>query len=61
MKMADEKSRITRIMYCEVKNLGNYENCRVEAEALVAEDEKPANVMKRLKRWVREQLDDDDE
>jgi len=59
--MADEKSRIVKIVYAEVKNLGNYETCRVEAEAIIPEGEKPADVMKRLKKWVREQLDSEDE
>ena len=57
--MSEEKARITRVTYTEVKNLGNYENCRVEAEALVPEGEDPAKVMKRLKHWVKTQLEED--
>jgi hypothetical protein len=59
--MKEEKARITRITYCEVKNLGNYENCRIEAEAVIPEGEKPGDVMKRLKKWVQEQLDGDED
>lgn len=52
------KSRITRISYTEVKNLGGYETCRVEAEAEVAKGESPAKVMGQIKRWVGTQLDE---
>ena len=52
------KSKITRLVYEEVKNLGNYENCRVVAEAVVATGDKPADVMRRLKRFVAVQLDE---
>ncbi|MBU0846510.1 hypothetical protein KKH23_04920 [Patescibacteria group bacterium] len=50
------KSRIVRIVYGRVKNLGNFENCRVEAEAEVAEGENPVTVMKRLRVWVEKQV-----
>jgi len=51
------KSKITKITYEEVKNLGNYETCRVGAEAIVAESDNPTTVMHKLKRWVATQLD----
>lgn len=52
------KSHIVRITYEEIKNLGNYETCRVTAEAVVAEGESPAKVMGQIKRWVGTQLDE---
>jgi len=52
------KSKITRIVYEEVKNLGEYETCRVTAEAVVVGDDNPGAVMHRLKRWVATQLDE---
>ena len=56
--MSKERSRITRIVYTELKTLGEYENCRVEAEATVAEGDSPAAVMRRLKKWVTTQVDE---
>lgn len=50
------KSRITKIKYARVKNLSNYENCRVEAEAEVVAGEKPSDVMKKLRLWVEKQV-----
>jgi hypothetical protein len=52
------ESKITRIAYSELRNLGDYENCRVEAEAVVAPGENPSKVMKHLRGWVRTQADD---
>lgn len=52
------KSRITEITYTEVKRLGEYETCRVEATAMVVEGDKPDVVMRRLKRWVATQIDE---
>lgn len=49
------ESRIVRISYSRVKNIGNYENCRVEAEAEVVAGEKPGDVMKKLRAWVENQ------
>jgi len=57
----NQKSRITSITYARLKNLGNWENARVEATAVIAEGEKPADIMKRLKQWVKTQLEDTDE
>ena len=59
--MGGSKSRITEITYARVKNLGDYENARVEATAVIAEGEKPADIMKRLKSWVKTQLEETDE
>ena len=52
------KSKITRIVFTQTKNLGNYENCRVEAEAIVEEEDNPNAVMKRLKQWVANQANE---
>lgn len=52
------KSKINRISYEEVKSLGEYETCRIVAEADVVDGDSPAAVMKRLKRWVATQLDE---
>ena len=52
------KSRITRIVYTQKKYLGHYESCEVSAEATVDQDDKPAAVMHRLKRWVGTQVDE---
>jgi len=52
------KSKITRITYAEVKNLGDYETARVEAEAVVVPGDSPGAVMRRLKKWVAIQIDE---
>jgi hypothetical protein len=52
------KSRIIEISFSRVKNLGNYENCRVGAKAEIHPDEKPANVMKKLRTWVEKQTEE---
>ena len=51
------KSKITKISFSLVKNLGNYETCRVEAEAEIHPDEKPTDVMKKLQAWVENQTE----
>ena len=51
------KSKITRVVYAEKKFLGNYETCEVTAEVTVDPEDNPANVMKRLKKWVAVQVD----
>jgi len=51
------KSRITKISFSRVKNLGNYETCRVEAEAEIHPGEKPTDVMKKLRAWVENQVE----
>jgi len=55
-KRKNKNPTITRVTYCRVKNLGDYETCRVEAEAVVSLDESPTVVMTRLRSWVEEQL-----
>jgi len=52
------KSKITRITYTELRKLSKYENCRVEAEAVVVPGDNPAAVMRRLKKWVAVQIDE---
>ena len=52
------KSRITRILYAEVRKIDRFETCRVEAEAIVVEGDPPTAVMRRLKRWVATQVDE---
>lgn len=53
-----ENPKITRIVYTEKKNLGNYENCEVEAECSVPDGVNPEVAMRRLKKWVSEQVDE---
>lgn len=48
---------ITSVAYRRLKNLGNYENECVEAEAQVAPGEDPKAVYVALVAWVEEQID----
>lgn len=48
---------ITSVAYRRLKNLGNYENECVEAEAQVAPDDDPKAVYVALVAWVEEQID----
>ena len=52
------KSRITRLVFTQKKYLGHYETCEVSAEVTVDTDDKPEDVMRRLKRWVATQVDE---
>lgn len=54
----NQKLIITKVSYTRVENLGNYENCRVEAEAVVNEGDDPNTVMKRLRKWVECQVEE---
>jgi len=48
--------KIQTITYAELQNLGHYENRRIEATAIVQEDENPAEVLQAVKTWVKNQL-----
>ena len=52
------KSKITRLAYTEVRSIGRYETCRVEAEATVDPADRPGDVMRRLKKWVAFHVDE---
>lgn len=49
---------ITKVSYTRVKNLGDYETCRVEAEAVVNAEDDPHLVMRRLRNWVEYQVEE---
>ena len=48
--------RITTITYARLRNLGRYENERLEATAEVAEGETAEEVARYLRAWVEQQL-----
>ena len=48
--------KITEIGVTKVKNLGNYENLRLEVTATVEEGETPAVVAQHLHEWVTIEL-----
>lgn len=50
--------KITTITIQKVKNLGNYENVRVDVTATVEEGDTPSMVAQRLHEWVTNQLAD---
>ena len=56
MKGNSMESKITKITFAQIRNLGDYENMKVCAEADVHESEDPNEVMGKLKKWVSAQL-----
>lgn len=47
---------INKVIVRRIKNLGNYENEQIEAEAFVDVDQNPVVVSQCLRRWVADQL-----
>jgi predicted nucleic acid-binding Zn-ribbon protein len=47
---------ITSVCYSRLKNLGNYENERLDATTAVLEGQTPEDVHHQLKEWVHQQL-----
>lgn len=59
MKMKTKTSTpVTRIVYARLKNLGDFENARIEAEIHVPPGESVDKAMGKLRKWVDEQLEE---
>lgn len=52
---------IRRIVYARLKNLGDFENERLEAEVTIQDNEDAIKEMRRLRRWVNKQLEIDED
>lgn len=52
MATKKKKLQLKTVTYSRIKNIGNYENERVEAVAVVQPGEDPSEVLRGLKRFV---------
>lgn len=56
MKKAKRKVRVQTITYARIKNIGNYENERLEVTGIVSAGEDPAKVLRELKGFTLSSL-----
>ena len=49
--------KFTSISYTFVKNVGNYQSKRLEAQVELSDNDSPDEVVKNLQAWVHEKVD----